>query len=1227
MAGAGGLAMIAALLVAAAVTAAQDSRSILFIGNSFTFGAGSDAMTYRKDSVTDLNGDGMGGVPALFKRFAEQAGLRYSVSLETAAGQTLAWHLANKRALIDRSWDAVVLQQYSTLNPDRPGDLTDTIPAARGLVKVLRERNPRVNISLVATWTRPDLTYPEGKHWSGRPVERMALDLRKADDEVRAAVPSISRVVPVGETFNCAIAQKIADPNPYDGLTPGQIDLWASDHYHASTEGYYLEALTIFAAVTHSDPRKLGRNEAAARDLKIPPQTAVNLQDIAFQVGLVGHCGSLASDYSATPPVKQLLPTGQAITPLATPGARYSPLIVKTGPHPSYIADGAAAIAVSQDKRELLILTSGFNRYNGPDGKVVDPQSTQYVFRYAIETKGARWLETLQVPNSFGGISWRSDGQAFIVGGGVDDALYVFTRRGSTFTLTDKIALGHEAGLGADVRPQAAGVAFSPNGRRALVANYYNDSVSLVDLNARKVIAEQDLRPGKIDASARGVPGGEFPFAVAWASDSDAWLSSPRDRQLVRLVINGDRIRVASRVATIGEPTAILIDRNSRRLIATEDNADRLAFIDLSHGRLVTEPRLGLPESLAASSAGKGLNPNGLAILPNGRLLVTLGGINAVAIVDPREAENPVRALIPTGWYPSAVATNASGARVFVVNRKSPPGSNMQGCPPELAIYRGQPQACGAANQYIYQLEKSGFLEFPFPDDHALAAATLQVAENIGLPGAAARGAADARMAELRNRVKHVVFIIKENRTYDQVLGDLEIGNGDPHLAILGEALTPNHHRLARQFVTLDNFYDSGEVSATGWAWSTAARATDLIEKTAPVNYADRGLAYEAEEADRFIYTQQSRAERLATNPKLTPDPDLLPGPALLTAADPEDDDRPNEGFLWNAAIRAGISVRNYGFADASIYDRGAPGFVPVVREPFKEKRQIFTPGDRLLASRSNLYFRGFDMKLADYWRVLEWQREYDEQEAAGTLPQLTLLRLAHDHFGDFDQAIDGVNTVETQMADNDFSLGLIVERIARGKAADSTLIFVIEDDAQNGADHVDARRSLAFVIGPYVRQNALVSTRYTTINVLRTIEAVLGLKPLGLNDALSSAMADVFDLSQSPHWGYRADAADVLRITQLPIPAERFVAKRFSSTNCTNHDASYWAAAMKGQNFASEDRLDPLAFNRALWRGLGSGPEPLVRDAQDLNEYRRIRIKDIKPAPCAAVSEVSSGH
>jgi len=279
-----------ALALAAAI-AAQAPKTILFVGNSFTFGADSDAMTYRKDSVTDLNGDGMGGVPALFKRFADEAGLRYRVSLETAAGQTLGWHLANKRAVIDKSWDAVVLQQYSTLDPDRAGDVTSTIPAARDLARLLKARNRKVDISLVATWSRPDLTYPPGQPWSGQPITRMALDLRKADNQVKASVPWITRIIPVGQAFSCAIERGIADPNPYDGLAAGKVDLWASDHYHASNAGYYLEALTDFAAITRKDPRKLGPNEKAAHDLGIDPRLAVGLQDVAFRMVRQGRCG------------------------------------------------------------------------------------------------------------------------------------------------------------------------------------------------------------------------------------------------------------------------------------------------------------------------------------------------------------------------------------------------------------------------------------------------------------------------------------------------------------------------------------------------------------------------------------------------------------------------------------------------------------------------------------------------------------------------------------------------------------------------------------------------------------------------------------------------------------------------------------------------------------------------------------------------------------------------
>jgi len=283
------------------------------------------------------------------------------------------------------------------------------------------------------------------------------------------------------------------------------------------------------------------------------------------------------------------------------------------------------------------------------------------------------------------------------------------------------------------------------------------------------------------------------------------------------------------------------------------------------------------------------------------------------------------------------------------------------------------------------------------------------------------------------------------------------------------------------------------------------------------------------------------------------------------------------------------------------------PGSVPLIRDPASEHHIIWTPADRQLASRSDPYFRGFDQKMPDYWRVLEWQREFAQQESAGTMPALTLLRLSHDHFGDFDKAIDGVNTVETEMADNDYAIGMVAERIANSRFRDSTLIFIIEDDAQNGADHVDARRSIAFVVGPYVRQHALVSTRYTTVSMLRTIESVLGLKPLGLNDALAAPMADLFDLSQKD-WSFQARAADVLRTTKLPIPADRFVAKSVASLVCRPHDAAYWASAMRGQDFRSEDHLDTAAFNAALWRGLGNGPEPSGRGGADLRSVASAR-------------------
>jgi hypothetical protein len=277
---------LAPLLLAAPGSA----QSILFVGNSFTFGALSPVMEWNAETVTDLNHDGVGGVPALFKRFADEAGLTFDVTVETAAGQPLDWHWRTRRDVLDRAWDYVILQEYSTLDPDRPGDPTKLLNASSQLATMFHARNSNVKIGLVATWSRPDQTFPMTGHWAGRPIERMAMDIRQADDRALQESGKINWVIPVGQAFNCAIASGIADGNPYDGIAEGTVDLWADDHYHASTAGYYLEALTVFARVTGRDPRRLGSRESAARELGLPTGLAGRLQRIAYDVTVTGKC-------------------------------------------------------------------------------------------------------------------------------------------------------------------------------------------------------------------------------------------------------------------------------------------------------------------------------------------------------------------------------------------------------------------------------------------------------------------------------------------------------------------------------------------------------------------------------------------------------------------------------------------------------------------------------------------------------------------------------------------------------------------------------------------------------------------------------------------------------------------------------------------------------------------------------------------------------------------------
>ena len=260
---------------------AADGGAILFVGNSFTFGSGSAVHYYRNNTVTDLNNDGVGGVPALFKVFTEQAGLKFDVSLETRGGIGIDWHLQNKKAEISsRPWDIVVAHGYSTLDQEKPHDPSKLISTSKELADLLRAKNPKVDLYLSSTWSRPDEIFPEKGVWHGTAIDVMAKDVRVAYD--KAAAAANAKVVPVGDAFNRAITTGFADANPYDGIDADKIDLWTFDNYHASTYGYYLEALMVFGRVTGRDPRSLGDRECSGMELGLSTAQVNKLQQIAF---------------------------------------------------------------------------------------------------------------------------------------------------------------------------------------------------------------------------------------------------------------------------------------------------------------------------------------------------------------------------------------------------------------------------------------------------------------------------------------------------------------------------------------------------------------------------------------------------------------------------------------------------------------------------------------------------------------------------------------------------------------------------------------------------------------------------------------------------------------------------------------------------------------------------------------------------------------------------------
>jgi hypothetical protein len=474
--------------------------------------------------------------------------------------------------------------------------------------------------------------------------------------------------------------------------------------------------------------------------------------------------------------------------------------------------------------------------------------------------------------------------------------------------------------------------------------------------------------------------------------------------------------------------------------------------------------------------------------------------------------------FIPVGWYPTSVRVTPDGHRLLVANGK--------GITPKA---NGEPSAPGKdPSHYIGDLYTGTLSVIDLPRgsqwETQMAAWTADVYRCSPLKAGAAVTVAPPAGNPIPARVgdagpiKYVIYIIKENRTYDQVLGDMAKGNGDPKLCLFPERVTPNEHKLAREFVLLDNFYADAEVSANGHEWSMAAYCTDFVEKTWP-------LAYGHSRNGKFPY----------------------PAEGSFPIASPA------AGYIWDRANEAGVSYRSYGEFVTDDQRADQPG----------------RPKVRALVGHIDPHFRGFDLGYSDLKRADRFIAEFQRLEAAGQMPRLQIVRLPNDHTHG---ATVFFPKPASYVAENDLALGRLVEAVSHSKLWPQTALFVIEDDAQNGSDHVDAHRTTAFVMSPYVRHGATDSTLYSTTSMMRTMELILGLKPMSQFDAAATPMYDSFQ-SEPDARPYEAAPANI-------------------DLGEKNTRAA-WGSGLK-MNFAKEDQADDYLLNEVVWKSVRGADSPM---------------------------------
>lgn len=966
---------------------------------------------------------------------------------------------------------------------------------------------------------------------------------------------------------------------------------------------------------------------------------------------------------SPTPPGLFITPTvlSHAMQQDLTPGLTLPYFATN---YPNFVAGEAVKAIVSPDGKTLAILTAGMNSLYFPNncepgaancnvGKVDTAASTQFIFLYDVSgaNKTSPALkQVIQQVNSHVGLVWAPNSQTLYAAGGCDDAVYAYSNNGGAFAQSAKISLGHapngcisnkanQTGLGLSVEPNVAGLAISADGKTLVAANNYTDSISVIDTASAAVRYEYDLRPFATSGASAGTKGGTFPFSVV-LDGAVAYVGCDRDREVVAVNVVVPGGALVARIQLDGNPNGMTVSSDGATLFVSQDNQDQIAVIDTTSNKIKHKIDTRGPDYLGFPRNTTGAAPTAVAINhANNTLYAVNAGSNSIAVI-PLTGHEAFRTvgLIPTAYDPTDVAFSADGRWMYIVNGKNDTGPNplygygnlgviqfKQIDPPETNAQESA--ELNSNNQYQFQLEHASLVSAEVPESDDLWDLTSHVAANNGYSRRVSDRDEDT-MEFLHRKIKHVIYVVKENRTFDQILGDLNNGSdGAPSLALFGEPITPSFHRMAREFVTLDKFMDPGDGSMDGWSWSMRGRVTNTETITQQENYArvNRGLSYEGEGQNRNIPSNLNTTAARdfffdptgATTPYTNNTASLKGGTPNILAGDGDHaaTDGPTgyqQGYIFNAVLNAGGTVRNYGWmanTPGKTTDSGDPINGNPISDPFASRIVQTTAANQVIFENKfyDPYFRAYDQLYPDVWRFNEWNREFQQFVANGNLPTLEMIRgLSHDHTGSFSTALGGVNTPELQQADNDYALGLLVQTVANSPYAKDTLIIIIEDDSQDGADHVDSHRATTYFVGPYVRKHAVVSTRYSQPNVLRTIEDILGTEHINLNTYYARPMADVFDAESSGKWTFQAIAstllAPILTKPIAPIAQEgglgldpnKVVFAKGPALKST-HDAFYWATKTKGFDFSGEDRVPKELYNKILWEGIKGTPAPVA--------------------------------